>query len=136
MEAKDLMNLYVAFLRALYQIHQNNHWKASGDNSYGNHLLFERLYQSVQEDADQAAEKTIGLFGDLNVLSNVIAEITNKYSDSLKAEEAFLALSKLVYSKLKESDAMSLGLDAFIMDIASRHEVNLYLLKQSTNTDK
>lgn len=134
MEAKDLMNLYVAYLRALYQIHQNSHWKASGENSYGNHLLFERLYQSVQEDADKAAEKTIGLFGDLNILSNVISEITNKFNsenvltNSLSAEKTFLELSELVYNKLSET---SPGLNDLLTEISGRHEVNLYLLGQS-----
>ncbi|NJO18663.1 MAG: hypothetical protein HC877_23935 [Thioploca sp.] len=56
----DLLSLYLVFLRALYNLHQNNHWEAE---DYGHHLLFQRIYESVKEMVDEAAEKIVGLFG-------------------------------------------------------------------------
>jgi DNA-binding ferritin-like protein len=133
----EIMSLYVAFLRALYQILQEAHWKSTGTEFYGNHLLFERLYSATQETVDDAAEKTIGVFGELKDYHEIIAELCTKFeSDNLiesclKAEQMFLAFSQNVYDDLKESGAMTLGLDDMIMSIASKHEVHVYLLKQA-----
>ncbi len=130
----DLMSLYVAYLRALYQIHQNNHWKAKG---YGNHLLFQRLYESVQDMADGAAEKAIGVFEDLDVSSKAIAEIVDKFSkeedpaqSSIKAEMAFQEISRMVYEALDDAKVLSLGLDDMITENAGKSETHIYLLKQ------
>ncbi len=139
--AKKLMGSLVAFLRALYQIHQNAHWRTKGNEFYGNHLLFQRLYEGTQETTDEAAEKTIGLFGSLPEMEDQIAALTEKFhadnfdgdwvQAALKAEQTFQALCKTVYDKIKKLEAMTLGLDDMIMSIASRHEVHIYLLKQA-----
>lgn len=135
-----LMSLYVAYLRALYQLHQNAHWKTKGSNFYGNHLLFQRLYEGTQESVDEAAEKALGVFGELKENNDLIKDIVNKFNvenfdndyiqSLLKAEQAFLALSQTLYNQLKNLKAMTLGLDDLIMSIANRHEVHVYLLKQ------
>ena len=138
-EAKALMTKYVAYLRALYHIEQEAHWKTSGPEFYGNHLLFQRLYEGTQEDVDTAAEKTIGVYGELGSHDDIMIEIISKFSSEhfggnftqsvLAAEEAFLELSKEIYNSLGES--LTLGVDDMIMSIASRHEVHVYLLKQA-----
>lgn len=143
MDSQQLMSLFVAYLRALYQIHQNAHWKSSGDSFYGDHLLFERLYNATQETADQAAEKTIGLFDELDDLTNVISEIVEKFnfdkyesitSACLAAEQEFQKLCKKVYDDIKKDKSFTLGLDDMLMEIASKHEVHIYLLKQTTKS--
>jgi len=135
-----LMTMFVGFIRALYQIHQDAHWKVMGNNFYGNHLLFQRLYEAAQVSADEAAEKTIGLFGELPDTNKLIKEISDKFNPdnfdgniitaSLKAEQTFLALAETIYDRIKKLEAMTLGLDDLIMAIASRHEVHVYLLKR------
>ena len=135
------MDLYIAFLRSLYIIHQNNHWTCSGPNFYGNHLLFERLYLSAQDNADLAAEKIVGIFGKESVnLTNqaqLINKIVSKYNNenhivnSLKAETDFLILSEKIYEQLKQTENLTLGLDDAIMAIASKREEAIYLLKQA-----
>lgn len=141
MEAKRLMSFYLTFLRALYAIEQNAHWQLKGDNFYGNHLLMQRLYETTSEDVDTAAEKTIGLFGALEDLSEDMVVIINKFDAQnyngnwvqavLKAEQAFLELSRTLYNTLKNNGAMTLGLDDMIMSISNSHEVHVYLLKQA-----
>ena len=37
----------LACLRAQYWMYQQSHWQVMGPEYYGNHLLFERLYESV-----------------------------------------------------------------------------------------
>lgn len=144
MKSAELLSLYVTFLRALYHIHQNAHWKTSGENFYGNHLVFQRLYEATQENADMAAEKTIGLYNGLLDMPEKFSTICSQFNAdnfdnnyalaSLKAEQAFLQFSQLVYDQLKSSGAITLGLDDMIMAIASKSEVHVYLLKQIKST--
>jgi hypothetical protein len=117
---------YVAFLRALYLLHQNHHWLTYGANAYGKHLLFERIYKSA---ADNVQEQPA-----------LIQEFLTKYSHtsefikySLEAEQDFLTFSKEFYEAM--SQEMSLGLDDMIMSIAGEHETNVYLLKQTAGDD-
>ena len=63
MDVPKFLATYTAFLRSLYLIHQNSHWLSKGHNFYGNHIMFQRLYESAQTNADKAAEKLIGLYG-------------------------------------------------------------------------
>lgn len=138
-----MLSFYVSFLRALYQIHQNNHWKCKGTNFYANHLLFQRLYEEVVEDIDIAAEKSIGVFDELDVNPGLITSIVEKFmpekfdgdliQSSLAAEEEFLKASRKLYLDLKSEDNMSLGIDDMIMSVYNKHEGFVYLLKQAVD---
>lgn len=135
--------LYVASLRAIAMIHQHNHWTTKGEMFYGEHLLFERLYDSTLENLDAAAEKFIGIFGDETLNYELQAELLNKvllkYSNlegspiemSLAIEKDFLKFSKDAYDFFKKNNVLSLGLDDMIMEIASNREESVYLLKQT-----
>lgn len=138
---EELCCYYVSLIRAVYLVHQNNHWITSGNNFYGNHLLFERIYKSAAEDADLAAEKFVGLFGvevlDLHMQAQMIGKILEDFSSgdpghtSIEIEKKFLDFSQKFYDIVKQEDKMSLGLDDMIMSIASNREGAVYLLKQS-----
>ena len=138
---EELCGYYTAFLRCIYLQHQNSHWITNGNDFYGNHLLFERIYKSAAENADLAAEKFIGLFGldtlDLHAQAQMIGKILAKYSSgmpldsSLEIEKKFLAFSEKFYEVVEKDGKMSLGLDDMIMHIASDREGAVYLLKQA-----
>ena len=138
-EAKSAMETYVAALLSLAIIHQQAHWVSKGEH-YGEHLLFERLYDGVSDQIDTAAEKAIGVLGaEMDIVKHISMTSTfiNKFyvekdlvKRSLLAEKAFLSFSKKLYNDLKESGDMSLGLDDMIMSIASEHETFVYLLLQ------
>lgn len=135
-------NLYLAHLRQLALTHQHSHWTTSGSSFYGDHLVFERLYKSVVEDADLAAEKLIGLFGSKSVIFDMqqsfIYKASQRYSTlngqpvemSLKSEKDFILLSKQFYDFLEKENKMTLGLDDMIMSISSNRESSCYLLQQ------
>jgi DNA-binding ferritin-like protein len=135
----DVMSLYVAFTRALYLVHQQNHWESK---SYDFHLLLQRIYESTQEMSDDAAEKTIGIFGELtkqDKISSIAAQFSSsKFGDdkfsviksSLAGEEAFQKFATHVYKTLKESGDLTLGMDDLIMSQVSKSELHTYLLKQ------
>ena len=138
---EELCGYYIALLRTAYLIHQGSHWTSSGSNFYGNHLLFERLYTNSAKDADAAAEKMIGVFGDatlnLSMQAQLIGKMMAKYStsspldNSIKVEKAILEFSDKLYETLEEDGKLSLGLDDFIMSIASNREEAVYLLQQA-----
>jgi len=52
-----------ASLRALHHVLWTLHWQAEGDPSYGDHLLYERLYKARVEEIDRVAELIAALFG-------------------------------------------------------------------------
>ena len=140
--ATEILNHYVAFLRAIYIIYQNAHWKCKSPHFYCNHLMFQRLYEMSQDQADAAAEKLIGLHGDqaldLVKQNQIIAEVCGKFiqtdpvTNCLAATEEFLRVNKETYKSLKDNDEISLGLDDLIMGQASEFETAIYLLKQSS----
>lgn len=135
--------LYVATLKALALIHQHNHWTTNGEMFYGEHLLFQRLYETTLEDLDTSAEKFIGLFGEECMNYDLQAELLNKvllrYKNlegspvemSLAAVKDFLTFSKESYDCFKNENKMTLGLDDMIMSIASSTEESVYLLQQT-----
>lgn len=140
-KSQKIANLYVATLRAIYLIHQHSHWLVRGVGFYGHHLLFERLYQSAQKDADLAAEKFLGLFQedfiDYQLQSELINKILNKYTNlsiferSLKVEQDFLNFAEEAYQFFENNKIKTLGLDDMLAEISSHREEACYLLKQS-----
>jgi DNA-binding ferritin-like protein len=137
-----IAGLYIATLKAMALIHQNSHWTTKGVSFYGDHLLFERLYNSALKDLDLAAEKFIGLFGDecLNYIlqAEMLNKVILKYKEyagapgemSLAIEKDFLKFSQEAYDCFKEENKLSLGLDDTIMSIASSREESVYILQQ------
>lgn len=135
--------LYVASLKALALIHQHNHWTTKGVAFYGDHLLFERLYNDTLKLLDLAAEKFVGLFGDgvlaYDIQTTLLAKVLSKYSNlegspvqmSLEVVRDFIKFSKEAYNCFEEEGKMTLGLDDMIMEISSKSEEFVYLLQQS-----
>ena len=138
----SLMRLLLAYLRAAHWLHWTSHWQVKGPTSYGDHLLLERLYTSLTESIDTLAEKLVGEFGGDSVNAveqsyfligfvNDIAKTENGPIDrAYHIEKGLQIILKRVYSKLKATGMMSLGLDDFIMALANAHDTNLYLLTQ------
>lgn len=137
--------LYVASLKALALIHQHNHWTTKGIAFYGDHLLFERLYNDTLELLDLAAEKFVGLLGDqvlaYDTQTELLSKVLSKYSNlegspvqmSLEAVRDFIKFSKDAYNCFEEEGKLTLGLDDMIMAIASKNEEFVYLLQQSVD---
>jgi DNA-binding ferritin-like protein len=135
--------LYIATLKGMALIHQNSHWTTRGMAFYGDHLLFERLYNSTLTDLDLAAEKFMGLFGDqvldYDLQADLLHKILLKYNSlegsplemSLSVEKDFLKFSQQAYNTFEDEEKMTLGLDDMLMSIASQREESVYLLQQA-----
>ena len=129
-------------LRAQYLSYQTSHWQVVGQSFYGNHLLFARLYESVQAQVDGLAEKLVGYLGrevvGLDHQIKHIAGYTMRWSQidchhkrGLQSEADLQAALKRSYDGIKQVNAMTLGLDDWIMATANAHEENEYLLQQA-----
>jgi DNA-binding ferritin-like protein len=141
--AKRLLTQLLSILRAAHWSHWTTHWQVKGVPQYGDHLLFERLYTGMTEEIDGLAEKCVAYFGpeSVDALDSIdhSAKVIDLYygmaganpvARALVIEQQIQNALALVYTRLKESDEMSLGLDDFIMATASAHETNIYLLRQ------
>lgn len=138
----------LSFTRALALVEQTCHWQASGDPFYGDHLLFERIYNDTVSEIDTVAEKTVGLCGSalVNPLigAHQVAEIvkllygagahvpnTNDLVTRMHAAELhFIKVVELVAEKMNASSMGTLGCDNMLAGIADKHEEHVYLLKQ------
>lgn len=141
-KSRKIASLYVATLKAIALVHQMNHWKSKGDAFYGDHLLFERIYNSALKDLDLAAEKFVGLLGSEVLAYQAQNELMNKVlskfneleekpaAQSLAIEKQFLKLSLEAYNFFEEEGELTLGMDDMIMAIASSREEAVYLLQQ------
>lgn len=141
---KHLAHL-LSYLRAMYLSYQTSHWQTKGPVYYGNHLLFQRLYESVQAEIDTLAEKMVGYVGPSGVnldgqidlittIAHAFSRIPDHHERGLEAEVGLQRHLKAAYDAIKESGLMTLGLDDFLMATASAHETNIYLLQQVLNT--
>lgn len=140
--------LYVASLKGLSLIHQHNHWTTGGVAFYGDHLLFERLYKSVQENLDLAAEKFMGLFGDeclnYDLQVELLGKVMSKYKNlegsplemSLAATKDCIKLSQDAYKCFEEEGRLTLGLDDMVMSISSNLEEGVYLIQQTLSSEE
>lgn len=141
------LSVVLSHLKYLYALHQNHHWTAMGDPFYGDHLLFQRLYEGVTKEIDMIAEKAIGLGCTTNVDLHLIhsqllklisgtesASMIPQSSDlsrkSLMAEMNFLKVIDHVISHLQECGLLTAGLSNLLEGIADAHEGHVYLLKQ------
>jgi hypothetical protein len=136
-------------LKFLQTIHQAHHWIAKGDTFYGDHQLFQWLYDTVTTEIDALAEKAVGLGSERNVdvlLLNRQLErlLTNRYGSSstipqvsefarrsLEAEQWFVGSVDVLVKKIEgNAGLMTLGLENMLAGLADAHEGHIYLLRQ------
>jgi DNA-binding ferritin-like protein len=131
----------LAHLKALAWVHWTCHWQVQGDPFYGDHQLFERLYDALPDSIDALAEKIVFLYGrdavDPIILEELSLQVLKKnlsskslYLKALSMEKSLQTLLNSAYKNLKSNNNLSLGMDDFIMSLANKHETHQYLLKQ------
>lgn len=131
-------------LRALSILHQTHHWQSCGPTFYGDHLLYERLYNDILPQVDAVAERTVGLNKAalvgfekhvITVSSFLKGVKMHATSDdfarrSLEAEIMFVQLIEAVMRKLEAAGLLTRGLEQLLGDIANKHEEFVYLLRR------
>lgn len=141
------LSLILVHLRFLASVHQAHHWTAKGDTFYGDHLLFERLYNAASEEVDSVAEKSIGLGSvdnvNLPLQLKQVAQLAQSYGmastipqpselarRSMIVEVGFLRCVAHCVESLREQGLLTRGLDNLLAGIEDTHEGHVYLLKQ------
>lgn len=146
----DILAYLLAGLRALYMVHQTAHWQTRGQSYYGDHLLFQRIYEESLVGIDGVAERLIGLTGDpqqvclcaqIKIIHSLIEMVHGDgpsvavspeelVQRSLLGETTLLGGIDKLKQKIEEAGALTEGLDDLLQGIASKHEEFVYLLKQ------
>jgi len=137
----EMCQWLLACLRAQYWNYQQAHWQVKGRTFYGDHLLFQRLYESVQTQVDGLAEKMVAMYGPEAVdgldVGAKFETFIRRWSETdclhkrgLLSEQDFQGINEKVYDFLGEAGELTLGMDDFLMAMANEHETNEYLLQQ------
>jgi DNA-binding ferritin-like protein len=135
----------LGFLRALGLVHQSHHWQTTGNNYYGDHLLFERLYNDIPKEIDVIGEKIVGTentsltnyFSQMHHMETFLNYVSKGKSynvESYRAELMFVISGEIVADILKNRNVLTIGLEQAIGNILDKHEEHLYLLQQRNNT--
>jgi len=141
----------LALLRTLRWHYHTTHWRVQGKSFYGDHLMFERLYQgepSLDDEIDKLGEKMVTLYGRDAVASQTIwPEATRSlesaiqqsdcpYRQALALEGEVQQTLKSAYDTLKAEGKLTAGMDDYLLALANERDTATYLLKQrlSENT--
>ena len=137
-----LKNL-LGFMRAMHWNHWTTHWQVQGMPYYGDHLMFQRIYEAMGDEIDGLAEKIVAMCGvgcvddhdSIDRTHNVLKRWVTQYPDDIinrafNTEQEFQTLLAGVYELLDAEGHLTLGLDNFLQGLADAHETNLYLLQQ------
>jgi DNA-binding ferritin-like protein len=129
----------IGFLRALKIIHTAHHWQSTGETFYGDHLLFARLAEPIEDEVDVIAEKIVG--ANEKVLTNYFIQLEHTKNflnfvskgksleeESLRAEQVFVIAVELVMDELEENNSLTRGIEQALGNILDKHEEHLYLL--------
>lgn len=136
----------LSMLRAANWVYQSHHWQTRGPQFYGDHLLYERIYEKTLKSIDALAERAVGA-GDFPLVNPIVSskqvgdmvrmmctgegQSPDQYViTSLKATAATLAMLRTVYEALSRKGKLSHGTDNLLQDIADKLEGHIYLLKQ------
>ena len=139
-EGQALQGL-LAILRGIQISGQEGHWRVKGANYYGDHLLLQRIYESVDKEIDGLGERIVAYAGPDFIDTSAVLEkaltLVKEWSkkrdpmaQALVAEESLQLAIKATYDALKASGNLSLGMDDFLMAMADAHDTNRYLLRQ------
>lgn len=130
----------LACARVIYFSYQTAHWLSKGEEFYGDHLLFQRLYEGVAIEIDQIAERAIGTSNGDAVATNTSVKLMVKWVDRTQENfvEGSIAREKEFLEMLKKADGkdISVGTRDLLNGIASTHEEHLYLLQRRESTKK
>ena len=147
--------VFLDLLRSLQFLHQQHHWQVAGSSAYGDHLLFQRLYEGLALEIDSVGEKTAAMGGTelvasrhslmnmprfLNAVQDAAGISQTETSSnfmirkSLLAEKSFISAGEKLMRMLEEKKQLSRGIENLLGGILDAHETNIYLLEQRLKT--
>lgn len=135
------LGVFLGFLQALQMIHHCHHWQTLGDSFYGDHLLFQRLYEETQEEVDGLGEKIVGIGGlkmtnyfalmsHMKLFMDGVSKGEKLHKESYRAELMLVLAGEIVMSRLESKGVLTRGIEQALGDILDKHESHIYLLQQ------
>lgn len=133
----------LAILRAAFMTYRTGHWKAEGDDAYGNHLLLQRIYESTEKQIDALGERLVGHYGpgsvDLEKQRGLVDGWMFQFADESDPMVASLFAAEAIQQQIRRAfdalDPRPLGLDDLLMTFASEKDEHIYLLRQAVGRD-
>lgn len=142
----------IGMLEGLSVLMQTFHWKTNGDSFFGDHSIYQRIYEGIDAQTDQVGEKAVGLGSSSLVSDKSIVEsmdvfllyvrsnssVVHGSADAAEsfmrraryAEEVFIETVEKFITLLTEQGSLTKGLDNLLGGILDQHEGYAYLLKQ------
>jgi DNA-binding ferritin-like protein len=129
-------------LRAQSWIYETAHWQVKGDDSYANHLLLERIYESLGDQIDGLAERIVGYIGTAPLDVRTTIDETKSYIDKWGKKKDLLARCLATEKEFQKAcqefvdTNPPLALEDFVGGLAGDHDPNVYLLQQALGKSK
>jgi len=134
---------FLAITEGVQMLLHSHHWQTKGENFYGDHLLYQRLYQDILPEIDLIGEKLIGVSQDVS-LTNYFKRVkcmemflkSVTHSDqsyvvvSHDAELTYVRLGGELMDRLEQDGLLTRGLEQMLGNILDKHEEHIYLLMQ------
>ena len=142
------LGVFIDLLRALSLLHHTHHWQTQGSQFYGDHLLYQRLYELADGQIDGVGEKAVGLGSPELVMTRHSLENMRRYIEALEdadimdapalkmakrsllAEKSFITAGEKLMDQLKSKGLLTRGVEQLLGTILDTHEGVLFLLKQ------
>lgn len=134
---------FLAVTEALQMLEHSHHWQTKGENFYGDHLLYQRLYEAVLAEIDLIGEKLIGVskeagltnyFKRVRAMEMFLKAVTHSEKPyavvTHDAELTYVRLGEELMDKLQQSGLLTRGLEQMLGNILDKHEEHIYLLDQ------
>lgn len=140
---------FLAVTEGLQMLHHSHHWQTKGANFYGDHLLYQRLYETILGEIDLIGEKLIGVSQDAS-LTNYFKRVKamEKFLEAVThsdkpyvvvshdAESAYIRLGGELMDQLEDAGLLTRGLEQMLGNILDKHEEHIYLLEQRVKASK
>ena len=147
------LGIMTGLLKGAAHLFQSFHWQTGAKQFYGDHLLYERMYEELGELVDRMAEKAVA-FSSGPVVSpsatvKVVAALVdtveskvfeNKDVNAKKAHytvKAVMHCMEILFENLKQTNKVSLGIETVVADSVDKLEEFCYLISRRNigNTD-
>ena len=143
----DAWSGLISGLYALAVATQSAHWRSLGESFYGDHLMYQRMYDDVVHELDAVAEKFMGVVGDATILdparllTTVSAAVQQMVTPGdlaaslLIAQRNFLKRVCALTDVLHVSGQCTPGIENMLQGISDAHEKHVYLLLRRVGGD-
>ena len=142
------LSTILVWFKYVSDVVKDAHWTTKGTNFYGDHLMFERVYESIYDMIDPLAEKVIGLSCEKAVdLQTITSQVSELVASDLVSQTQIptqitvghcvikhlvdlIELIDTLMEQMRQRGGMTRGVDNMLSGFLDKLEENVYLIKQ------